>query len=217
MSSTALARPARLVEDATGVLRSVQVEEEETTTRVARDTEELLAKLPAAASSATAAAAAAANQNAIVAYAAAGAQSLIPTVNLSARQMLIASKREIEDVRPEWHAPWKLMRVISAHSGWVRAIAVDHSNEWFATGSADRTIKIFDLASGSLKLTLTGHVSALRGLAISKLTPYMFSIGEDKQVKVSGESHHVASTGSALLDCSPLCSLLFSPSPSAGT
>lgn len=41
---------------------------------------------------------------------------------------------------------------------WVRSIAVDSSNEWFATGSADRTIKIWDLASGQLKLTLTGHI-----------------------------------------------------------
>lgn len=44
--------------------------------------------------------------------------------------------------KPEWHAPWKLMRVISGHMGWVRSIAVDVSNEWFATGSADRLIKV---------------------------------------------------------------------------
>ncbi len=41
---------------------------------------------------------------------------------------------------------------------WVRCIAVDSSNEWFVTGSADRTIKVWDLASGQLKLTLTGHI-----------------------------------------------------------
>ena len=34
------------------------------------------------------------------------------------------------------------MRVISGHLGWVRCIAVDPSNEWFATGSGDRTIKV---------------------------------------------------------------------------
>lgn len=50
------------------------------------------------------------------------------------------------------------VQVISGHLGWVRCTAVDVSNEWFATGSADRTIKIWDLASGQLKLTLTGHV-----------------------------------------------------------
>ncbi|KAI5304699.1 pre-mRNA-splicing factor prp46 [Ascosphaera pollenicola] len=85
--------------------------------------------------------------------------------------------------KPEWHAPWKLMRVISGHLGWVRALAVEPNNQWFASGAGDRTIKIWDLASGSLKLTLTGHISTVRGLAVSPRHPYMFSCGEDKKVK----------------------------------
>ncbi|KAF6155574.1 hypothetical protein GIB67_004568 [Kingdonia uniflora] len=73
--------------------------------------------------------------------------------------------------------------VISGHLGWVRSIAFNPSNEWFCTGSADRTIKIWDVASGKLKLTLTGHIEQVRGLAVSKDFPYMFSAGDDKQVK----------------------------------
>ena len=46
---------------------------------------------------------------------------------------------------PTWHAPWRLMRVISGHTGWVRSVAVDASNRWFATGSVDRTIKVLVL------------------------------------------------------------------------
>eukprot|EP01108_Squamamoeba_japonica_P002757 TRINITY_DN2347_c0_g1_i1.p4 TRINITY_DN2347_c0_g1~~TRINITY_DN2347_c0_g1_i1.p4 ORF type:complete len:320 (-),score=128.88 TRINITY_DN2347_c0_g1_i1:14-973(-) len=75
------------------------------------------------------------------------------------------------------------MRVIAGHNGWVRCVAVDASNEWFVTGSADRTIKVWDLASGKLKLTLTGHINTVRGLAVSARSPYMFSVGDDKQVK----------------------------------
>jgi pleiotropic regulator 1 len=75
------------------------------------------------------------------------------------------------------------IKVLSGHVGWVRSIAVDPTNEWFATGSADRTIKIWDLASGTLKLSLTGHISSVRGLAVSERQPYLFSGGEDKQVK----------------------------------
>jgi pleiotropic regulator 1 len=45
-------------------------------------------------------------------------------------------------VRPEWHAPWRLMRVISGHQGWVRSIAVEPGNNWFATGAGDRIIKV---------------------------------------------------------------------------
>ncbi|KAM7256697.1 hypothetical protein ACFE04_012438 [Oxalis oulophora] len=74
------------------------------------------------------------------------------------------------ETRPEWHAPWRNYRVISGHSGSVRSVAFDPSNSWFVTGSADRTIKspdflfiiwltrIWDFATGTLKLTLTGHI-----------------------------------------------------------
>eukprot|EP01059_Diplonema_ambulator_P012568 TRINITY_DN22949_c0_g1_i1.p1 TRINITY_DN22949_c0_g1~~TRINITY_DN22949_c0_g1_i1.p1 ORF type:complete len:490 (+),score=120.41 TRINITY_DN22949_c0_g1_i1:28-1497(+) len=84
--------------------------------------------------------------------------------------------------RPQWHAPWKIHRVLPGHLGWVRCLAVDHSNEWFASSGADRTLKIWDLASGKLKLTLTGHISSVRGLAISSRSPYLFTCAEDGKV-----------------------------------
>ena len=86
-------------------------------------------------------------------------------------------------VTPEWHAPWKLYRVISGHNGWVRCIDVDPTNNWFVTGSNDRVIKFWDLASGKLKLSLTGHINTVRSVVISNRHPYLFSCGEDKQVK----------------------------------
>ncbi|XP_071544681.1 pleiotropic regulator 1 [Panulirus ornatus] len=106
-----------------------------------------------------------------------------PTPSASAGQQSLVPRRAPTLPRPRWHAPWKLARVISGHLGWVRCVAVEPANEWFATGSNDRVIKIWDLASGQLKLSLTGHVSAVRGLAVSPRHPYLFSCGEDKQVK----------------------------------
>jgi pleiotropic regulator 1 len=85
--------------------------------------------------------------------------------------------------KPKFHPQWKLMRVISGHLGWVRSVAVDISNHWFATGSADRVIKIWDLASGTLKLSLTGHINTVRGLCVSDRHPYLFSCGDDRMVK----------------------------------
>merc|ERR1719188_2864236 len=85
--------------------------------------------------------------------------------------------------KPVWHPPWKLMRVMSGHEGWVRTVAVDPTNEWFASSGNDRLIKIWDLASGQLKLSLTGHVSTVRGVAISDRHPYLFSCLEDCEVK----------------------------------
>ena len=83
-------------------------------------------------------------------------------------------------IKPTYHAPWKLVRVISGHLGWVRSVAVEPGNQWFATGAGDRVIKIWDLASGELKLSLTGHISTVRGLAVSSRHPYLFSCSEDK-------------------------------------
>lgn len=83
-------------------------------------------------------------------------------------------------IKPTYHPPWKLMRVISGHLGWVRSVAVEPGNKWFATGAGDRVIKIWDLASGELRLSLTGHISTVRGLAVSSRHPYLFSCGEDK-------------------------------------
>lgn len=117
----------------------------------------------------------------------------IPTAEayapLPTGSQLVQKKQPPKVQTPQWHAPWELSAVISGHLGWVRSIAVDASNEWFATGAADRTIKIWDLAKccagadGGLKLTLTGHISAVRGIVISPRHPYLFSVGEDKLVK----------------------------------
>lgn len=104
-------------------------------------------------------------------------QRNLPSSSLIRRQVVV------QQVKPDWHPPWKLMRVISGHLGWVRSLAVEPGNQWFVSGAGDRTIKIWDLASGSLRLTLTGHISTVRGLAVSPRHPYLFSCGEDKMVK----------------------------------
>jgi pleiotropic regulator 1 len=110
-----------------------------------------------------------------------GGASALPQKNTPSSSLI--RRDAVKQTPPEWHAPWKLMRVISGHLGWVRALAVEPNNQWFASGAGDRTIKIWDLASGSLKLTLTGHISTVRGLAVSPRHPYLFSCAEDKMVK----------------------------------
>jgi pleiotropic regulator 1 len=62
----------------------------------------------------------------------------------SGQQYALTSQKKslITMPKPQWHAPWKLYRVISGHLGWVRCIDVDPSNEWFATGAGDRIIKV---------------------------------------------------------------------------
>lgn len=102
--------------------------------------------------------------------------------------------------RPKWHAPWKTYRVISGHLGWASSIAFEPGNEWFATGSGDRTVKIWDTASGTLKLTLTGHTEQVTGLAVSDQFPYMFSCGLDKKVMCWDLEQNKVCCGSPVMD-----------------
>ncbi|KAK3056161.1 pre-mRNA-splicing factor prp46 [Extremus antarcticus] len=85
-----------------------------------------------------------------------------PTPQRNTPSSSLVRRDTVRQQKPEWHAPWKLFRVISGHLGWVRALAMEPGNQWFASGAGDRTIKIWDLATGTLKLTLTGHISTVR-------------------------------------------------------
>ncbi|PWA43128.1 pleiotropic regulatory locus 1 [Artemisia annua] len=52
--------------------------------------------------------------------------------------------------------------------------------EWHAPW---KNYRIWETHSGKLKLTLTGHIEQVRGLAVSTRHTYMFSAGDDKLVK----------------------------------
>ncbi|OEH75142.1 wd g-beta repeat-containing protein [Cyclospora cayetanensis] len=113
-----------------------------------------------------------------------GAAAAVVPLGLSSGELVGLRLRQVlEPLKPQWHAPWKLQRVISGHLGWVNCVSVDPTNNFFATGSNDRLLKIWDLATGQLKLSLTGHVSSLRDIQISDRHPYLFSCGEDGRVK----------------------------------
>lgn len=81
------------------------------------------------------------------------------------------------------HSPWKLHKLLLGHTGQVTAVTMDPFNSFFVTGSSDRTMKIWDLATGNLQLTLSGHIMAVRDMVISSRHPYLFSCSEDKTVK----------------------------------
>ena len=112
----------------------------------------------------------------------ASTSTALSLVNAMANNQTSIALRQRKVVHPQWHAPWKLMRVISGHQGWVRCLAVDPMNKFFVSGSNDRTIKFWDLIEGKLKVTLTGHINTVRGLVLSNRHPYLFSCGEDKKV-----------------------------------
>lgn len=90
-------------------------------------------------------------------------------------------------VKPAWHAPWKPYRIIRGKSAWVDigmalSLAVDPANRWFVSGHKNGPIKVWNLADGVLKTTLTGHIQGVTGVAVSDRQTYLFSCGDDKKV-----------------------------------
>lgn len=111
-------------------------------------------------------------------------RDLIETRRDSPRTTMLESIINTEESAQK-NATWKPIKsLLGAHQGWVRSLAVDPvTNEWFATGSSDSTIKIWDLVSGDIKATISGHIMAVRSLALSTRYLYLFSGSEDKTVR----------------------------------
>jgi WD40 repeat protein len=75
---------------------------------------------------------------------------------------------------PQKH--WQCVRTLMGHTSWVRSVVVSPNGQVLASGSGDRTIKIWSMQTGELLKTLTGHHTWIRTLAISP----------DNQMLVSG-------------------------------
>lgn len=72
----------------------------------------------------------------------------------------------------------------NGHRDWVLDVDVASNGRFFVSASADKTIKIWDLGTGSLIRTLTGHSNWVRSVAISQNNDYIVSGSKDGLVKV---------------------------------
>ena len=60
-----------------------------------------------------------------------------------------------------------LLRALAGHSGWVEATAVTTDGRWALTGSADKTAKLWDLATGQCRQTFSGHTGSVSAVAVT--------------------------------------------------
>ncbi|MGL4377857.1 MAG: CHAT domain-containing protein [Microcoleaceae cyanobacterium] len=62
---------------------------------------------------------------------------------------------------------WKRDRVLSGHQDIVKVVTISPKGNIMASGSLDKTIKLWNLQTGELLHTLTGHSTAIISLAFS--------------------------------------------------
>lgn len=77
-----------------------------------------------------------------------------------------------------------LVRSIPGHTSFINALAIGPDGKTLVSGSADQTIKVWDLATGKELRTLTGHTSFINTLAIGPDGKTLVSGSADQTIKV---------------------------------
>ncbi|AGL17894.1 NB-ARC domain-containing protein [Actinoplanes sp. N902-109] len=76
-----------------------------------------------------------------------------------------------------------LRRTVTGHTAPIRAIAISPASDWFVTAGADRTVRVWNAATGAERMTLTGHTDRVTAVAIAADGTWFVSAGADRSIR----------------------------------
>ena len=79
---------------------------------------------------------------------------------------------------------WNVVETLRGHSSWVTCTAICPTGMLFATGSLDKTIRIWSLPDGKEIRRMEGHRSTINALSISRDSTLIASASDDDTVKI---------------------------------
>lgn len=79
---------------------------------------------------------------------------------------------------------WSYLNILKGHSDWVSSLAISPDGKILASGSFDKTIKLWDLSTTQLIHTLSKHTKGVVCIAISPDGKTLASGGWDKTIKL---------------------------------
>ncbi len=79
---------------------------------------------------------------------------------------------------------WRLVHTLKGHSNSVQSVAISPNGKTLASGSDDKTIKLWNLTTGQQLRTLKGHSASVRSVAISPDGETLASGSADNSIKL---------------------------------
>ena len=79
---------------------------------------------------------------------------------------------------------WNCISTLSAHSDWVRSVAISFDGQTLASGSFDKTVKLWKLPEGELIHSLSQHTKGVFAVAISPDNKILASGSWDETIKL---------------------------------
>jgi WD40 repeat protein len=78
----------------------------------------------------------------------------------------------------------RILQILKGHTGGVESVAFSKDGRRIASGSDDRSVKIWDAGTGKCLQTLTGHSAAVNSVAFSPDGSHVASGSLDKSVTI---------------------------------
>ena len=74
------------------------------------------------------------------------------------------------------------LNLLNGHTGGITSIAFSPDSLTLASSSSDETVRLWDVATGTLKTTLTGHTKVIRSITFSPDGSIVAGAGSDKTI-----------------------------------